>query len=526
MTVYGIDLGTTYSCIARVGDSGKPSVVRNSIGEESTPSVVFFEDRFNVVVGREAKNAALRNPELVVSLIKRDIGKPGMTLDFHGTDHTPESISALILRDLAKSVEGSTGDTVRDVVITVPAYFGVAEREATRQAGVIAGLNVVNVVPEPVAAALYYGVLNTGADRTVLVFDLGGGTFDTTVIRLAGDDITVVCTDGDHGLGGADWDAKLADLLGERFMAEHPNSDATDDEDFLQEVGLVAEDLKKALSSRRTKQEAIHFNGLKVLTEVSRQSFEDITAELLDRTMDITERTRLLAAERGVTRYDEVLLVGGSTRMPAVAEALRSRFGYAPKIHEPDLAVAKGAALFALVESVKVVSSGNEEVDAAARRLGTSADAVRKMAAKKVTIVTPRAFGVAVVDDEDPTKEKMLVSHLLVANTPLPAENTQQYTTAWPDQRSIDVQIWEQAGAIASARPEHNKQIGQAQINRLPPMPKGSPVDITFRMDESGMLHVKATEVRTGKTATTEITIGDLTARQVAAAQDAVARLS
>ncbi|MFD0203674.1 MULTISPECIES: Hsp70 family protein [Saccharothrix] len=526
MTVYGIDLGTTYSCIARVDDTGQPKIIRNSIGEESTPSVVFFESPHNVEVGRVARNAALTDPQLVVSLIKRDIGKPGMTLDFHGSEHTPESISALILRDLVKSVEGSTGDRVADVVITVPAYFGVAEREATRQAGVIANLNVVNVVPEPVAAALYYGVLNAGTDRTILVFDLGGGTFDTTVIKLSGGDVTVVCTDGDHGLGGADWDGKLADLLGERFTEQYPDSDATDSEDFLQEVGLLAEDLKKALSGRRSMRQTIHFKGLKVTTEVTRAEFEDITAELLDRTMDITERTLALAADRGVTHYDQVLLVGGSTRMPAVAEALRTRFGFDPKVHEPDLAVAKGAALFALVESLRVRLTDDSEVDLVARELDVSAEAVRSMAGRKVGIVTPRAFGVAVLDPDDPDKAKRLVSHLLVANTPLPAVVTKQYLTSFPNQQAIDIEIWEQAGAIASESLEHNNQIGGARIDRLPPLEEGSPVDVTFRMDESGMLNVLAKEIRTGKEATTDITIGDLSEQQISAAQAMVARLS
>ncbi|MBB5959590.1 molecular chaperone DnaK (HSP70) [Saccharothrix tamanrassetensis] len=530
MTVYGIDLGTTYSCIARVDDAGRPAVIRNSIGEESTPSVVYFESPHHVVVGREAKNAALVQPELVVSLIKRDIGKSGMTLDFHGTEHTPESISALVLRDLVKSVEGSTGEEVRDVVITVPAYFGVAEREATRQAGVIAGLNVVNVVPEPVAAALYYGVLKPGGDRTVLVFDLGGGTFDTTVIRLNGSDVTVVCTDGDHGLGGADWDTKLATLLGERFTAERPESEATESEDFLQDLGLLAEDLKKALTSRQSKQQQLHFRGARVTTEVSRQDFETITAELLGRTMDITARTLELAADRGVRHFDEVLLVGGSTRMPAVAEALRARFGFHPKVHEPDLAVAKGAALFALSESLRLRLGdhveGDGAVDGVARELGMSTAAVQTMAGRKVAIVTPRAFGVAVVDPDDPEEKKFLVSHLLVANTPLPVDVTEQFKTSAHDQREIEIQIWEQAGALASERPEHNKQIGEALINRLPPMPKGSPVDVTFRMDENGTLNVRATEIRTGKTATTEIKIGDLDDRQIAAARETVARLS
>jgi molecular chaperone DnaK (HSP70) len=336
----------------------------------------------------------------------------------------------------------------------------------------------------------------------------------------------VVCTDGDHGLGGADWDGKLADLLGERFTDEHPDSGATDSEDFLQDVGLDAEALKKALSNRRSMRHTIHFKGLKVTTEVTRPEFEEITAELLDRTMDITERTLALAADRDVTRYDEVLLVGGSTRMPAISEALRTRFGFRPKVHEPDLAVAKGAALFALVESLRVRLTDDSEIDLVARELNVSAEAVRSMAGRKVGNVTPRAFGVAVLDPDDPEKEKMLVSHLLVANAPLPAVVTKQYLTSFPNQRAIPVEIWEQAGAIASELPEHNSRIGSALIDRLPPLAEGSPVDVTFKMDANGVLNVLAKEIRTGKAVTIDITIGDLDAQQVSAAQAAVARLS
>ncbi|GAB2841999.1 Hsp70 family protein [Lentzea nigeriaca] len=519
MTVYGIDLGTTYSCIARIDQTGRPHVIRNVTGEESTPSVVYFETPYNTVVGKEAKNAALRDPGLVVALIKRDMGKRDVRLDFHGQEYSPEGISAFILRDLVRSAH-EAGEVVRDVVITVPAYFGVAEREATRTAGEIAGLNVVNVVPEPVAAALYYGVLNAGADRTVLVFDLGGGTFDTTVIKLVGNDVTVVCTDGDHELGGADWDEKLAGLVCERFMAEHPGSDATESEDFLQDVGLLAEDMKKALTSMQRRRQQVHFGGRSALVEITRQEFEQATAELLGRTMDITARTLALASQRGVTTFDEVLLVGGSTRMPAVAEALRTRFRFSPKVHEPDLAVAKGAALFALAQSLKI--GGND-----ADRLGLSNAAVEAVASRKVTIVTPRAFGVAVVDPAHPEdRKKFLVAHLLDANTPLPAQETQQFQTFDHNQRSIDIEIWEQAGAIASELPEHNKQIGGACIDRLPPLPKDSPVNVTFRMDENGTLHVTAQDLRTNKTAETEIKIGDLTRQDVNAAKDAVARMS
>lgn len=250
MVIYGIDLGTTYSCIARIDEQGKPAIARNTLGEELTPSVVYFDSRDQFMVGREAKNAALAYPERAVSHIKREMGKRGFQLEFHGRSFTPEAISALILKDLAKSVEADMDKVVQNVVITVPAYFGLAEREATRRAGQIAGLNVVNVVPEPVAAALYYDVLHPGLDQTVLVFDLGGGTFDTTVIRLTGQDVTVVCTDGDHELGGADWDERIAGHLCDQFIAEHPESAAQHGE-VLQEIALIAEDIKKALTSRQ-----------------------------------------------------------------------------------------------------------------------------------------------------------------------------------------------------------------------------------------------------------------------------------
>ena len=217
MAVFGIDLGTTYSCIAMVDDTGRPVVIKNLVGADTTPSVVFFETDTNVVVGQEAKNSARLYPGQVVSLIKRRMGED-LELDFHGERHTPVTVSALILRELAHAAGEVAHVPVTDVVITVPAYFGLKEREATRAAGTAAGLTVLNVVPEPVAAALHYEALGGDRERTILVYDLGGGTFDTTVIRLSGDEIRVVCTDGDHHLGGADWDDRIAALLLARFL--------------------------------------------------------------------------------------------------------------------------------------------------------------------------------------------------------------------------------------------------------------------------------------------------------------------
>ena len=281
MTTFGIDLGTTYSCIARVDDAGRAVVIKNALGADLTPSVVYFESADNVVVGQAAKEVAKLSPELVVSRIKRRMGED-FELTFYDETHTPETISALILRELARAATADTGEKVEDVVITVPAYFGVAQREATRNAGRIAGLNVMDVVPEPVAAALHYEAMGKGEDRTILVFDLGGGTFDTTVIKLVGNDVNVVCTDGDHHLGGADWDDKVADFLLERFLDENPGSAAGDSEDFQQELALAAENLKKALSSVQSRRHPMRFDGRSCTAELTRTQFEAMASDKLE----------------------------------------------------------------------------------------------------------------------------------------------------------------------------------------------------------------------------------------------------
>ena len=519
MTTFGIDLGTTYSCISYIGKSGEPVIVKNTIGEDSTPSVVFFQSPHSVVVGREAKDAAKSDADNVMTLVKRHMGRDDIDWEFHGVPYTPESVSAFILRDLVRAAEAGTGLSVRDVVITVPAYFGVAERQATLVAGELAGLNVLGVVPEPVAAALHYGALGEGSgigtvpqpplDETILVYDLGGGTFDTTVIRLKGSDITVVCTDGDHQLGGADWDEFVASHLQQAFVAEHPDSGAADSEEFMQSVALIAEETKQGLSVRQTKRQTLRYSGLKATVELSRATFEELTYALLDRTMEITKRTVEKASELGVHRIDKVLLVGGSTLMPAVARELRARFGYSPELHDPHLAVAKGAAKFAVHQSLKI---GKEEPDDQGN----------------ITIVVPRAFGVRVVaEGTEPKENKYEIRHLLHANTPLPCPPIkEQFVTAEPDQQGIDIQIWEQAGAVESRNTADNKKIGECTISRLPPLPKGSPLDISFAMNETGVLRVWAKELVTGQTVNLDLQIGKLTRKKITAARDAIARLS
>jgi molecular chaperone DnaK len=536
MATYGIDLGTTYSCIAYVDETGRPVVLKSAVGEDTTPSVVYFESPENVVVGRQAKDSALLAPHLVVELIKRQMGQD-VHYAFHGQDHTPESISALILRELARAARDQAGEEIRDVVITVPAYFGVLEREATRKAGQIAGLNVLDVLAEPVAAALNYETLgeNSGA-RHILIYDLGGGTFDTTVIRIEGDDIQVVCTDGNHHLGGADWDTAVINFLLDGFTDQHPQLDPASDEQFMQELATSAEQLKKQLSATQTRRYNVRFDGKVVPLELTREHLEQLTSELLERSMEITERTIATAREKGVEHFDDVLLVGGMTITPAIARALRERFGLKARLQDPHLAVAKGAALFALMQKVKEgVSVG--EGDAAgttqevADQLGMSEEQVRSIARKRVATVVPRAFGLKVVDSKDPLfatdphRARHYIVHLLTANTPLPADTgPETFRTVRDDQREVSLEVWEQAGSVASEELEHNTHIGEGVLSELPARPAGTPFQVIFHMTETGLLKVHGREADSGREVRFEIQIGGLDEAEVQRATSAVAR--
>ncbi|MGA2825278.1 MAG: Hsp70 family protein [Streptosporangiaceae bacterium] len=544
MATYGIDLGTTYSCIAYVDETGRPVVLKSAVGEDTTPSVVYFESPENVVVGRQAKDSALLAPHLVVELIKRQMGQD-VHYAFHGQDHTPESISALILRELARAAQEQTGEQIRDVVITVPAYFGVLEREATRKAGQIAGLNVLDVLAEPVAAALNYETLgHDGGARHIFIYDLGGGTFDTTVIRIEGDDVLVVCTDGNHHLGGADWDSAIISFLLDGFTEQHPQLDPASDEQFMQDLATSAEQLKKQLSATQTRRYNVRFDGRVVPLEVTREQLEELTSELLERTMEITERTIATAREKGVEHFDDVLLVGGMTITPAIARALKERFGLEARLQDPHLAVAKGAALFALMQKVQEGMGGatdgpgdgtagptDSTTQEVADQLGISEEQVRSIARKRVATVVPRAFGLKVVDSKDPVfatdphRARHYIVHLLTANTPLPADTgPETFRTVKDDQREVSLEVWEQAGSVASEELEHNTHIGEGVLSELPPRPAGAPFQVVFHMTETGLLKVHGQEADSGREVRFDIQIGGLDEAEVQRATSAVAR--
>jgi molecular chaperone DnaK (HSP70) len=523
MAVFGIDLGTTYSCVAHLDDVGRPAVVRNVEGADTTPSVVYFESADNIVVGAVAKNTAVIHPELVVSLIKREMGQDYVTPDLHGRTYVPEEVSAFILRKLTADAALFTGDIANDVVITVPAYFGIAEREATRKAGDIAGLNVIDIVSEPIAAAIDYGVLRPDEDRSILVYDLGGGTFDTTVITIRGGDIDVVCTDGDHNLGGADWDLRLVEHLARGFAAQHPDAtDPLEDKETEQELRTAAEDTKKDLSSATQRTVRVVHDGRRATVDISRDVFEEITHDLVDRTIDITRRIVEEAARRGVATFGDVLLVGGATRMPAVRERLVAEFGFDPKLHDPDLSVAKGAARYAFEETYRRLLCSGEtgKANEMASRAGLSDEAQEAMSNRQIRTVASRSFGIKARNRVDRTR---YVAHLIHANDSLPSDVTEEFGTADDDQRAILVEVMEQAGPKESDLVENNNRIADGEIAIPSGKPAGWPIDVTFQLNTNGLLRVTAVEKETGVRLELSVQVGGMTDEQVETARKAIA---
>jgi molecular chaperone DnaK len=530
---FGIDLGTTQSGIAYIDDSGRAVVVKSALGEDTTPSAVFFESPTHAIVGRAARDEALLSPDLVAQLVKRDMGTAA-TYTFHGERHTPETVSALILRELARVAAAESGYPVKEVLITVPAHFGIGQREATRRAGELAGLVVLDLLDEPVAAAVHYTAVNGPAvpAKHALMCDLGGGTFDTAVIRLAGDDVTVVCIDGDARLGGADWDAAIADFLLDQFEHEHPGLHPERDPQFLQDLLIAAERLKKELSSAQSRRQVLRFGGRTTVVDLTRSAAEDLTAGLLRRVVEVIDRTVVTARTKGVTGFDEVLLVGGMSWFPAVARALRDRLGIDPKRHEPELAVTKGAARYARALQVRSPDSGT--VPTGTVPTGTAAEAaagLRRLAAARIAGVVPRAFGIVGIDGSDPValtdpaRARRMVVHLLLANTELPADTgPYSFATVMDNQRMVEIEVWEQAGPELSDDLAANRKVGRGLLRDLPAhLPARSPIEVTFFMSETGRLTVHAIEQQSGSDVRFDLQIGDFDGDRLRQARQTVA---
>jgi len=520
--VFGIDLGTTYSCVAQVDEYGRPDVIRNIESQPTTPSVVLFDSSgaevdeggaVTFVVGAQAKRQARIRPDDVASLVKRHMGEADWRFVAHGQEYSAPAVSSLILKALAADAARTTGAVVRDVVITVPAYFGDEERKATKLAGELAGLTVVDIINEPTAAAFAYGFAQDGAqESTVLVYDLGGGTFDVTVIKIARGAITVVATAGDHELGGADWDAELVRYLAEKFTEDQPDAgDPLDDVYDEQELLIAAEDAKLALSGRDSVDVLVVHAGRRSGVTVTRAIFEEITRPLLQRTLDLTASVLAEAARRGVNSVDTCLLVGGMSKTPAVAARLAETFGLAPKLLDPDLAVAKGAAVYGqkkelerhvlddlvaqgkLAEGAGLDAADSEDLDkalaGAAGDYGLATGAVADLVRTRMTNVTSRGFGIFAED-----RGKPVAAFLAHQNDALPIQVSRTFYTISDDQAKVDIRVFEQGSAAESTALGDNKVIVEGAIAGIKPgHPRGTRVDVTFSMRTDQTIEVTAT---------------------------------
>jgi len=524
MGVYGIDLGTTNSAIARIDADGRPEVLIGMNGEPTVPSVVLFASAFDHLVGEGARRQARLDPEHVCALVKRRMGDADWRFTAHGQMWSAPAVSALILKSLAADAEFSGGEPVRRAVITVPAYFGDEERKATIQAGTYAGFDVAGVLSEPIAAALSYGfgkldgsidIGKSGARETVLVYDLGGGTFDATVIELADRRISVLAVEGDHQLGGADWDERIALHLSQKFCAEHPDAeDPLDDSAGSQMLVLAAERAKHELTDAESAEVVIAHAGARAVITLTRAEVEAMTASLMRRTIDLTRDCLAEAAKRGVGHVDRLLLVGGSSRMPMVARELRKEFGLDGELRDPDLSVARGAALYGeklemerlvladLVTRGRLRDGGalteasppdlEQAVARVAASFGQPVSLVRRMLEIQVDTVVSRGFGVLALDSH----YGLAAAWLVHRNQTLPVRVRRSFGTVRADQDQIELTIVEQQGQAESIRPDDTKVLVEGRIQGIPPgYPAGSEVRVTFEMGFDGVLHVTAHHV-------------------------------
>jgi molecular chaperone DnaK len=523
VAVHGIDLGTTNSAIARVGKDGRPEVLAGLSGAATTPSVVLFAGPQEYVVGEGARREARLDPEHVCALVKRRMGEAEWRFVAHGTAWSAPAVSSLILKSLVADAGFATGEEPTAAVITVPAYFGDEERRATVLAGTYANLDVVEVLSEPIAAALAYGFgrLDGGPDlsktsETVLVYDLGGGTFDATVIELADRRISVLAVEGDHQLGGADWDERIALHLSRRFCADNPDAeDPLDDSAGSQALVLTAERAKLKLTDAERTEVVVTHDGARATVPLSRTELEEMTAPLLRRTLDLTRACLDEAARRGVAQVDRVLLVGGSSRMPAVAELLRRELELDPQLHDPELAVARGAAIYGektelermvaadlrsrgrLRDGAPLDDALPADLDAACRRVadafGVALTQVRRAVEIRVDTVVSRGFGVLAVNAQ---LGRLEVSWLVHRNDRLPIRTSRSFGTVRADQPTIEVTVVEQQGQAESARAQDAKVLIAGEITGIPPgYGEGSEVRVTFEMGFDGVLHVTAFHV-------------------------------
>ncbi|HVL04817.1 MAG TPA: molecular chaperone DnaK [Acidimicrobiales bacterium] len=469
----GIDLGTTNSVVAAM-EAGEPAVIPNAEGGRTTPSVVGFAKAGEVLVGDVAKRQAITNPDRTIRSVKRHMGTK-WTVGIDGKDYRPQEISARILQKLKRDAEAYLGEPVTQAVITVPAYFDDAQRTATKEAGTVAGLEVLRIINEPTAAALAYGLDKEGADQTVLVFDLGGGTFDVSVLEIGEGVFEVKATSGNTHLGGDDWDQRIIDWLVTSFRNDH-GVDLAKDKMAVQRLKEAAEKAKIELSTTQETQINLPFvtatsaGPLHLDYKLTRARFQELTSDLVEATRKPFEQA-VKDAGLSVEDIDHIILVGGSTRMPAIVDLVRSLTGKEPhKGVNPDEVVAVGAAIQA---------------------------GVLKGEVKEVLLldVTPLSLGIE-------TKGGVMTK-LIERNSTIPTKRSEVFTTADDNQPSVEVHVLQGEREMASA----NRTLGRFHLTDLPPAPRGVPqIEVTFDIDANGIVHVSAKDRATGKEQSMTIT--------------------
>ncbi len=464
--VIGIDLGTTNSCVAFL-EGSEAKVIPNAEGGRTTPSVVGFSKSGERLVGEAAKRQAITNPDNTVSSVKRHMGT-GHKEKIGDTEYTPQEISAMILQRLKTDAEAYLGEEVTQAVITVPAYFNDSQRQATKDAGKIAGLEVLRIINEPTAAALSYGSDKKDEEQTILVFDLGGGTFDVSILDIGDGLFEVKATSGDNRLGGDDFDQVIIDYLLDEFRKEN-GIDLSNDRMALQRLKDAAEKAKKDLSGVLTTNISLPFltadsSGPKHMeVTLTRAKFEELSAELVERTMRPT-RQALRDAQLEPSEIDRVILVGGSTRIPAVQEAIQNLTGKAPsKGVNPDEVVSMGAAI-----QGRVLSEDVKDV--------------------VLVDVTPLSLGIETLGG--------VTTKLIERNTAIPTEKSQIFSTAADNQTAVDIHVLQGEREMAA----DNKTLGRFQLSDIPPAPRGIPqIEVAFKIDRNGIVNVSAKDKATGK---------------------------
>lgn len=514
---FGIDLGTTYSCISYVDDiSGEPVVVDNSEGTNVTPSIVCFEDDETVVVGDVAKETAVVTPDATCEFVKRRMGVDKVAITYNGTDYSPEQISSLILKKLVKDAETALDTEIKDVVITCPAYFGIAEKTATENAGKMAGLNVMEIINEPTAAALCYGSLRDVEDKTILVYDLGGGTFDVTIIRVTPEEIVAIATDGDHQLGGKNWDTALMNYLEDVFR-DQKEFEGEFDLEAQQDLRLRAEKAKQQLTGKPKTKVIVQADGVKANIELTREAFDETTSSLLSQTLEKTEDAIAAAKKKGVEKIDEIILVGGSCKMPQVRIAVEKAYPDIPiKMFEPNEAVAKGAALHAeaLAKGNAELQKWNESENGGDKPVKPGAGGPRIGPFTPVhpgpvlRNITSKSFGVQIVRDEIIDGEMKTVdkiANLITKQDSVPVTISQDFCTAYDNMDNAEIVVYETDVVEEIYDVGTNKVLGTAILDLPPNLPAGAPIQITFSLSTDGLLSLKGVDLTSNKEITAEM---------------------